>query len=458
MTGNPAERTAAVALVVTVVLAGAKLAVWGATGSLAVLSQTLDSVLDVVALALVFFAVRLAAKPADATHHYGHAKAENLIAFSETLVLGGLALWVATEAIRELTGTSDARAPWYALALFGVSILVDGARARAMIRAARSATSAALQAGALNLLIDVATSTVALISLLLIRSGVGKADAIGALVVAAGVLVATSRAAKRSVDVLMDRAPGAPVRLIEEAAARAPGVEEARRVRVRSGGRSKLFADVTVAAGRTTSLQRAHDIAESVENEIRGAIPDADVVVHVEPAEATSGLIERVQAAASRIDGIQEVHNVLVHALNEDGRPSLHATLHAKVDPQISVADAHRLSEEIEEAVRAELGSDTRVDTHMEPLVSTSFGKDVTSARADVVDLVRELARAEPDILDCHEVLVTSSGDELSVVAHVRGRDDLALARIHEASERIENDLRAKCTDVGSVVIHFEPT
>jgi cation diffusion facilitator family transporter len=457
MARTSAERTAAVALFVTFVLAGAKLAVWGATGSLAVLSQTLDSVLDVVALALVFFAVRLAGKPADETHHYGHAKAENLIAFAETLVLAGLALWIAAEAVVELTGTHQADAPWYALVLFGASIVIDGARARLMLRAARSESSAALQAGALNLMIDVATSAVALVSLLMIRLGFDKADAIGALVVSVAVLAATTRTANRSIDVLMDRAPGAPVEAIEAAAARAPGVAEARRVRVRSGGRSKLFADVTVAAGRTASLERAHDIAESVENEIHAVIPDADVVVHVEPADSDSGLVERAQAAASRVDGIQEVHNVLVHALNESGRSSLHATLHAKVEPDISVANAHRLSEDVESAVRAELGPDTRVDTHLEPMEQTTFGKDVTATRRDVVDLVRRLARDEIDIIDCHEVLVTSSGEELSVVAHVRGRDDLPLARIHDASERIENALRAQCPEIGSVLIHFEP-
>ncbi|MDQ3876883.1 MAG: cation-efflux pump [Actinomycetota bacterium] len=452
-----AERTAAIALTVTLVLAAAKVAVWGATGSLAVLSQALDSVLDVVALALVFFAIRVAGRPADATHHYGHAKAENLIAFAETLVLGGLALWVAVEACLELAGTSQAEGPWYALILFGASIVIDGARARAMMRAARSETSAALHAGALNLLIDVATSGVALVSLLLIRQGVSKADAIGALIVAAAVLVATTRTAMRSIDVLMDRAPGAPAEAIQAAAARAPGVAEARRVRVRSGGRQKLFADVTVTAGRTASLERAHDIAESVESEIHAAIPNADVVVHVEPSNSDSGLVERVQAAASRVDGIQEVHNVLVHALNERGAPSLHATLHAKVDPGISVAEAHGLSEAVEDAVRTELGDSTRVDTHLEPMEPTAFGKDVTAARDDVVDLVRGLARDEPDILDCHEVVVTSSGDDLSVVAHVRGRDNLPLARIHDASERIENALRAQCPEVGPVLIHFEP-
>jgi divalent metal cation (Fe/Co/Zn/Cd) transporter len=64
----------------------------------------------------------------------------------------------------------------------------------------------------------------------------------------------------------------------------------------------------------------------------------------------------------------------------------------------------------------------------------------------------------EDDVLDCHEVLVTSSGGELSITAHVRGRENLPLARIHDASKRIENTLRAEHSEVGAVLIHFEPS
>jgi divalent metal cation (Fe/Co/Zn/Cd) transporter len=60
-------------------------------------------------------------------------------------------------------------------------------------------------------------------------------------------------------------------------------------------------------------------------------------------------------------------------------------------------------------------------------------------------------------VLDCHEVLVTASPGGLSVVAHVRGRRDLHLARIHEASQRIENAIHATTPEVGAVLIHFEP-
>jgi cation diffusion facilitator family transporter len=451
------EHTVIVALGVTVALALAKVATYLATSSLAVLSQALDSVLDIVALAVVYVGVRIAAKPADDSHHYGHGKAENIVALLQTFLIGVIVVGIAAEAVARLGDDDIAiRVPWYALALFVTSIAVDAYRVRMLTRAARAEGSEALRAGALNFSTDIATSFVALVSLGLVRLGLDEADAIGGLIVAVAIAWAAFRLGRRSVDVLMDRAPAVGAETIARAATLAPGVSETRRVRVRSSG-GKLFADVTVAAGRTASLERAHDIAEGVEGEIARVAPGADVVVHVEPAAETGGLIERVQATASRVEGVHEVHNVSVHAFEDAGRTRLHVTLHAKVAPGTSVKHAHDLSDAIEELVRADLGDDVRVDTHIEPLEATALGRDVTAERAELVQTVIDLARREPDVSDCHEVLVTESTEGLSVVAHVRGRADLALRKIHEASVRIENGVKTRHPEVGSILIHFEP-
>lgn len=453
---NRSERAALAALIITGVLAAAKLWVWAATESLAVLSQALDSTLDIVSIGLVFFGLRIAHKPADRDHQYGHAKAENLVAFTQTLILIVIVIFVVREALLRLDGAAGGSAPGYALVLLGVSALVDVLRVRLLLSAARDEGSEALRAGALNFIVDIGTAAIAIVSLLLQRAGFDDADAIGGVVIGIAVLVAAARVGRRSMDVLMDRAPAAETYAIEAAAARAQGVAEARRVRVRESG-GQLFADVTVAAGRTSSLERAHDIAEAVEREIDRVVPGSDIVVHVEPVSETSGLVERVQAAASRVDGVHEVHNVFVHAFEGAGPQSLHVTLHAKANPGTSLSHAHALSDAVEEAVAAELEGRARVDSHIEPLEPTSVGHDVTHLHPDLVDAVRKLSLEEADVVDCHEVLITDAEGVLSVVAHVRGRGDLPLSRIHDASQRVEKSLHAAHPEIGPVLIHFEP-
>ena len=452
-----AGRAALVALMLAVLLTVTRLVVWAATDSLAVFSQMLDSALDIVAFLLLWLGIRLASKPADESHHYGHGKAENLAAFVQTLILGGLVIGVLVEAIGRLFEEETIiEVPGYALALFAASAVVDVLGVSYMLRAARVEGSDALQAGALNFAADIGTASIALVSLLAARSGWPRADVVGGLVVAVIVGIAAVRLGRRSVDVLMDRAPDTRLAEIEAAASGAEGVTETRRVRLRSGGKN-LFADVTVAAGRTATLERAHVIAEAVEQEIARVAPGTDVVVHVEPMSETSGLVEQAQAAASRQAGVHEVHNVLIHAFEEDGHRKLHVTLHAKVQSGTSLGDAHELSDRIENAVVDELGDHVRVDSHIEPWQMTSPGLDVTESRADIVALVTEIAQREPDVVDCHEVLVTSVDGQLSVVAHVRGLGNLALDRMHDASVRIEDAARAAHPDIGPVLIHFEP-
>ena len=449
---------ALIAVAITVVLAVAKLSVWAATGSLAVLSQALDTVLDIVALGLLYVGMRIADKPADRSHHYGHGKAENLTVFTQTVFLGLVVTWVVIGAVARLTGEPGAvQTPWYSFALLFGSAAIDAIRVALLMRAARASGSEGLRAGALNLATDVGTAAVAFVSLGFVRAGFEDADPIGALVVAAAVALAAFRLGKRSVDVLMDRAPEAPMQAIADAASRAEGVAETRRIRVRGSG-ERLFADVTVAAGRTASLERAHEIAEDVEREIGRVAPGTDVVVHVEPISETSGLVERVQASASRVRDVHEVHNILVHAFDESGRSKLHVTLHAKVRSGLSLEQAHDLADEIEREVERELnGQEVRVDAHIEPLTTTAPGSDVTSDRADLVESIRRFALEEPDVLDCHEIVLTSSADQISVVAHVGGRGDLPLTRMHDASERIEKSIHAAHSEIGPVTIHFEP-
>nr|MBA3429939.1 cation diffusion facilitator family transporter [Actinomycetota bacterium] len=179
-----AERTALVSLLVTVVLLGAKVMVWASTGSLAVLSQGLDTALDLVALGLMYLGVRIGGRPADESHHYGHGKAENLAAFTQTLILGTVVVVVAVDASRSLVGTPlRVSTPWYAFALLAGSALIDAVRARYLVVAARSEGSEALRAGALNVITDTGTAVVALASLALVRVGVVRADAAGGLLV-----------------------------------------------------------------------------------------------------------------------------------------------------------------------------------------------------------------------------------------------------------------------------------
>jgi divalent metal cation (Fe/Co/Zn/Cd) transporter len=123
----------------------------------------------------------------------------------------------------------------------------------------------------------------------------------------------------------------------------------------------------------------------------------------------------------------------------------------------LSVAQAHDLADRIEAQVVEELGLGVRVDAHIEPLEQTLYGKEVTAARPDIVTALESRATEEVEILDCHEVIVVETGESLTVIAHVRGRGDISLARLHDAADRVEKAMLAEHPAIGRVLIHFEP-
>ncbi|CAN5482458.1 hypothetical protein BH18ACT16_BH18ACT16_07910 [soil metagenome] len=134
-----APKAVLLALGVTALLGVLKLLVWLQTSSLVLLSQAVDSGLDLVALVLLYLAVRVAERPADESHHYGHAKAENLAAFAQMVVLTMIVAGIAWEAIARLLGSApQVQVPGYALALLGLSIVVDAVRVVLLRRTARA--------------------------------------------------------------------------------------------------------------------------------------------------------------------------------------------------------------------------------------------------------------------------------------------------------------------------------
>src|SRR3954453_5550512 len=136
---SPQRRTALMSVFAAAVLIAVKLATGLATNSLGLLSEALHSGTDLVAALLTFFAVGVAARPADAGHTYGHGKAEHLAALGEAAILVLASVFVAFRAVERLAGSSGAHvdAAWYAIAVLVVVIFIDASRALISWRALR---------------------------------------------------------------------------------------------------------------------------------------------------------------------------------------------------------------------------------------------------------------------------------------------------------------------------------
>ena len=262
--GSREKRMAALGSVGSaVVLVSLKVFLAAITGSLGILSEALHSILDLVAAVITYLSVRVADKPADAQHLYGHGKVESFSAFVETGLLLLTALYIIWEAVQRLVfrAGQEVHPSLVAIIILALTMGIDFVRARALARVARKYPSEALEADALHFSTDVWSTFVVVLGItgawLGLRFGIpwlGSLDAFAALAVAGVIIWIGSRLGRQTVDALLDVAPQGLRERIANAVDETEGVLQTERVRVRRAGQ-RYFVDVTISVPRTASLE-----------------------------------------------------------------------------------------------------------------------------------------------------------------------------------------------------------
>jgi cation diffusion facilitator family transporter len=451
---NPQRRTALISVAAACVLIALKLTTGLLTHSLGLVSEALHSGTDLVAALLTFFGIGVAIRPADRGHPYGHGKAEHLTALGEAAILVVIALVLVYRALTHLFGNTPTRVDprWYAFVVIGVVIAIDLSRATISWRASQAYRSAALQANALHFGGDLLGSTAVLGGLLGARAGYPNADSIAALIVAAVVLLAAGRLMRRNVDVLMDRAPADAQAAARRAIAAIEPAVTLRRLRMRSAA-GRHFADVVIAVPPGAAVGQGHAAADEVEAAVQRALPETDVVVHVEPEEEDTVTRELAQAAAMHVPRVREIHNINV--LHVDGRTEV--SLHLKLPGDLSLDEAHAVASEVEHAIEETLPGVDAVRTHLEPLAEEAEGHrpprvEVARDAEAVTRIVIERTGSPP-----RELRFLQTVDGLVVFLTLGLDPAVALAEAHARASEIEERIRSELPGISEIIVHTEP-
>lgn len=264
---------------------GLKMLAWWVTGSVALLSDGLESTVNVVAAFIAYFVIRYAQRPADEDHQFGHHKAEYMSAVVEGALIIVAALLIVQEAWGALSSPTLPEAPVLGLAINALAGVINLVWARTLIRVGRQHSSPALSADGQHIMSDVVTSAGVFVGLILaILTGYAILDPIMAILVALNILYQGYKVISHSLGGLMDRA----VTVEEEEAIRVAitahsagsiGVHD---LRTRRAG-AAAFIDFHLVVPSDMAVARAHEICDRLEDAIKQAIPGASLAIHVEP-------------------------------------------------------------------------------------------------------------------------------------------------------------------------------
>ena len=281
-------RAAWLGLVVNLALGLAKL-IGGIVGdSFALISDSVNSLGDVVATVVVLCAVRIAQQPADDEHPYGHTRAEAIAASTVAVLIMVSALGIGWEAIQRLTLVHSLPETW-TLWIAGINVVIKEWLYRYKVRVGRRTGSRAMIANAWDHRSDALCALAVLIGLAMVRYGDGRwmwADEVAALVVVGAILYSSLRLYRDSASELMDlQADGAMVDQVRTMASTIPGVRGVEKLWVRKSG-LEYFVDIHLEVDPDLTVAEGHRIGHVVKDRLTGCFASIrDVLVHLEPHE-----------------------------------------------------------------------------------------------------------------------------------------------------------------------------
>ena len=272
-------------VVIAALVLALKLGAWALTGSVALLADALESVVNVAAAVAALVAVHYSAMPADANHPYGHTKAEYFSAVLEGALIVIAAVVILHEAWGAWGSPITPEQPGFGLAVSALATAINGGWANLLFRQGRRSRSPALLADARHLVADVVTSFGVLVGVGLVAlTGILWLDPLLAALTALNILWSGSRLVRESVGGLMDEAvePGLLARIRGAVSTHAAGAIEAHDLRTRHAG-SLTFIEFHLVVPGTMTVDDAHAICDRIEAALKAEIEGATITIHVEP-------------------------------------------------------------------------------------------------------------------------------------------------------------------------------
>jgi cation diffusion facilitator family transporter len=416
--------------------------------SLAIISDGLHALLDGFTSVMLFFAVRAAMKPADEEHTYGHEKFETIGGLIGGVVLIVVAVLIFYEAaIRLISNVVLSGSIEYAgFIAIAYALFIASLRVTVFKRNGNN-ESPSMKAGLYDAIADLSSTLIALLGFGLALFGVNGADALASIFLGAMLTYLSLRLLRVSVNELSDSASKELIELTKKLIISCQGVVKIQTLKVRQVS-SKVFVDASVQVPSVLSLEDSHAIASTIENCLKDGIGNVEATIHVEPADKDHSIYQQIQKYAT-IDGVKEVHEISTNYVGG----KLYITLHAYVNPDLTVEESHKIAEGIERKVHKEIKNIENITVHLEP---TGLIQSEQVNEAKLRRILYDVAKNVDEKIQVRRVVAYSADGKRYINIDCGFTKSTSIKHAHRIASLLEKETKERFASA-VVTVHIEP-
>ncbi|MEM2947368.1 MAG: cation diffusion facilitator family transporter [Candidatus Bathyarchaeia archaeon] len=421
-----------------------------AVGSLAILSDGMHALLDTITMLILLVAARASLKPPDEEHMYGHEKIEPIGGLIGGVILFATAIFLIVRAVQRLLHGEPLNQEWELAGFFaiGYTFCIDILRVRVLHPV--ELENVTVKAGFYHALADLGSTIIALLGFGLATLGFPMLDAVASLVLSVMIGYLSIRLVKASGIELSDAVSREISDKVHKEIVSTLGASNVRRLRVRRAG-AKTFVEATIQVPDYMSLEEAHTLTSQVEERLKNALGNTDVIIHVEPPEKEMMTSKLVEKLAGEVEGVKEVHEVNV--VFAGGK--LYITLHAYVDPTLSVHEAHELAEKIENRLVEKLANIGNVTVHIEPC-DTKLQRGPAVNEREIRQVIYKTAESFQQMFTVKRIVTYVVSGKRYINIDCCFTSKISIEEAHKVASKIENGVKRRFTET-IVTVHMEP-
>jgi cation diffusion facilitator family transporter len=419
--------------------------------SLAILSDGLHALLDVVTTIMLFFAVRASIKPPDEEHTYGHEKFETIGGLIGGIILIAVAFLIFYEAGLRLTGLENAQIvkgeEFAGFIAIGYAIFIASLRIT-VFKKREHTQSPSMKVGFYDAISDLSSTLLALLGFGLATLGFKYGDALASIFLGVMLSYFSVKLVRSSVMELSDTASKELVQKTRKVILSHEGIVKIENLKVRKVS-SKIFIDASVQVPSHMPLEEAHSLVSTVEADLKQAFGNVDATIHIEPSEKETKMDQLVEKLAT-VEGVKQVHEI--STIYTGGK--FYITLHAYVDPELSVEEAHKIAENIERRMKTEIKPLENVTVHIEPAGIAVPAAEVNETQLSKV--IYEVAKGIGGNLQIRRIVTYAAEGKRYINIDCCFTKQIHIKEAHKIASQVEKETKERFANA-VVTVHIEP-